>query len=176
MNMSPQQIFGNFGTMQPYRSQQSTFTSEGFVSLGGEHAWANRMGREMVLCLHNQLRWANLNLDIDLNTLLKSISYRSIDGRDVSLEPLPYHPKHDQSLVMKYLSYYSHLRSECTAMSNGMNSNNGKFKIESKLIRLPCSKLSSQPNDVVSSLRLQTRVCTMIIQSHPISKAFWEER
>ena len=116
MNVSPQQIFGNFGTMQPYRAQQSTFTSEGFVSLGGEHAWANRMGREMVLCLHNQLRWANLNLDIDLNTLLKSISYTSIDGREVSLEPLPYHPRHDQSLVMKYLSYYSHLRSECTAM------------------------------------------------------------
>jgi hypothetical protein len=116
MNVSPQQIFGNFGTMQPYRSQQSTFTSDGFSSLGGEHGWANQMGREMVLCLHNQLHWANLKLDIDLNTILNSISYTSIDGREVSLEPLLYHPIHNKSLVMKYLSYYSHLLSECTAM------------------------------------------------------------
>lgn len=116
MNMSPLQLFGNFGASQPNRLKQNNFASHGFVSLGGEHPWANRMGREAVLAFYNELRSANLSSSIDFDDLLKSISYSSISGTQVSLDPLPYHPIQNQSTVKKNLSYYSYLRSECNAM------------------------------------------------------------
>jgi len=115
-NVSPMQLFGNFGASQPHRTRQRTLAVDGYVSLGGERSYVNHMGREAAFQFFNELRSANLSLGIDLDDLLRSITYKSLDGTTVSLDPVSYHPIKDESLIRRYLGHYAYLHSECMAM------------------------------------------------------------
>jgi len=135
LNASPMQLFGNFGAAQPHRTQQRTLAVDGFVSLGGEQSYANRMGREAVFCLFNELRSSNLTLDVDLNKLLQSITYKSINGETIPLDPVSYHPVKDESLIRRYLGYYAYLRSECMAMYIFIDRHDFKEQLKGYLIQ-----------------------------------------
>lgn len=126
MNMTPTKLFGNFGAAQPHRTTQRTFSDDGFVSLGGLNSWANRMGREAVLEFYNNLCLSNLDLNIDLDALIQSITYKSINEDNIALLPLPYHPIKDSALIKQYISYYAYLQYECTEMHVQVNRSNYK--------------------------------------------------
>ena len=78
LNATPSQLFGNFGSAQPHKTGQLTFSKHGQVTLGNQEDWANRMGREAVGSLFNYLAYCNLDLNIDVNELLQKISFNGI--------------------------------------------------------------------------------------------------
>jgi hypothetical protein len=80
MNMTPAQMFGNFGAAQPHKLGQLNFATHGQVILGGKDVWAHRLGQELVASFWNQLQYCDLDLNIDPNILLQLISYTDKEG------------------------------------------------------------------------------------------------
>ena len=115
MNMTPAQMFGNFGAAQPHKLGQRNFATHGQVILGGKDAWANRLGRELVASFWNQLQYCDLDLNIDPDILLQSISYTDKEGAVKRLGPLPYHPCNDAKHLKQWRGYYQWYRMECAA-------------------------------------------------------------
>lgn len=114
MNITPSQLFGNFGSAKPHKTGQHTFAKHGQVILGNQADYANRLGREIVGSFFNQLAECNLDLNIDVNTLLQSISFRSNkDGFSTPLKPLPFHPINNAGVIADYRGYYQHYRKQC---------------------------------------------------------------
>jgi hypothetical protein len=117
MNTTPSQLFGNFGSAQPHKTGQHTFSKHGQVTLGDQEDWANRMGREIISSFFNQLRHCNLDLNLDVSELLQSISFkRNKDGVSVPLQPLPYHPVKDAGQIALYRGYYKHYQMQCLSL------------------------------------------------------------
>lgn len=117
MNVTPSQLFGNFGSVQPHKTGQHTFARQGQVTLGDQDDFSHRMGWESVAALVNQLAQCNLSLRLDVNTLLQNITYkRNEDGVEVPLRPFPYHPIRDAEHIALYRAYYQHYRDQCKSL------------------------------------------------------------
>lgn len=108
MNFTPSQLFGNFGAAQPHKTLQHTFAKHGQVTLGNREEWANRSGREAVSLFQNFLSQNNLQLNLDINDLIQSISFENQAGAPVALKPLPYHPVEDAAKIALWKGYYQH--------------------------------------------------------------------
>jgi len=117
MNTTPSQLFGNFGSAQPHKTGQHTFSKHGQVTLGDQDDWANRLGREILGSFYNQLSQCNLDLNLDVNDLLQHISFkRNQDGVSIPLKTLPYHPVQDADHIAFYRGYYQHYREQCLSL------------------------------------------------------------
>ncbi|KAK7021472.1 hypothetical protein R3P38DRAFT_2533438 [Favolaschia claudopus] len=80
------------GPELPPKQRFRGYATHGQEILGGQEAWANRMGWELVAQLWNGLQQCNLDLGVDVDTLLQSISFKSPEGNSVQLQPLPLSP------------------------------------------------------------------------------------
>ena len=117
MNATPSQLFGNFGSAQPHKTNQLTFATHGQVTLGGQDAHANRLGREALGSFFNHLAHCNLDLNTDVNEVLQKITYkRHQDGASVPLKALPYHPVKDIDHITLWRGYYQHYRDQCLSL------------------------------------------------------------
>lgn len=117
MNMTPAQTFGNFAAAQPHKKSQTTFSTHGQVALGGKEAWANRLGREMVFSLWNQLQLCNLDLNLRPNELLQQISFTNSDGNVIRLKPFAYDPVQDSDKIKLWNGYYKWYQLQCDSMN-----------------------------------------------------------
>lgn len=120
MNMTPAQKFGNFAAAQPHKTGQSDFATDGEITLGGKEAWANRLGREIVFSMWNQLQYCNLDLGIDPNEILGAIKFENNNGEQVSLKPFPYHPIRDARQIQLLRGYYAWYHQQCASMAMGI--------------------------------------------------------
>lgn len=120
MNMTPAQKFGNFASAQPHKTRQSDFATDGVISLGGQDAWANRLGREIIYGMWNQLQQCNLDFDIDLDVILQAISYKNQEDKVTSLKPLPYNPIRDGTKLKLWRGYYAWYYQQCASMDMGI--------------------------------------------------------
>lgn len=117
MNMTPAQTFGNFAAAQPHKKSQTTFSTHGQVALGNKEAWANRLGREMVFSLWNQLQLCNLDLNLRPNELLQQISFTASDGNEIQLKPFAYDPVQDSDKIKLWNGYYKWYQLQCDSMN-----------------------------------------------------------
>ncbi|KAJ6608479.1 hypothetical protein B0H10DRAFT_1955363 [Mycena sp. CBHHK59/15] len=69
--------FGNFEADQHQLCIQDNFATHGQEILGGQESWANRLRREIFYQMWNQLQTCNLDLEIDPNDLMQSITFRN---------------------------------------------------------------------------------------------------
>ncbi|KAJ7703712.1 hypothetical protein B0H17DRAFT_1175810 [Mycena rosella] len=95
---------------------QRDFETHGQEILGGQEPWANRMGREIVQGFWNQLQHCNLDLGIDINRLLQSITFKNDFGADINLKPLPWHPVKDADSIARQRGHYEFFRQQCERM------------------------------------------------------------
>ncbi|KAJ7710324.1 hypothetical protein B0H17DRAFT_1123484 [Mycena rosella] len=116
MSMTPSVRFGNFGPEQHHLAIQRDFATHGQEILGGQEPWANRMGREIVQGFWNQLQHCNLDLGIDINHLLQSITFKNDSGADINLKPLPRHPVKDADSIARQRGHYEFFRQQCERM------------------------------------------------------------
>ncbi|KAJ7614215.1 hypothetical protein B0H17DRAFT_1341239 [Mycena rosella] len=116
MSMTPSVRFGNFGPEQHHLAIQRDFETHGQEILGGQEPWANRMGREIVQGFWNQLQHCNLDLGIDINHLLQSITFKNDSGADINLKPLPWHPVKDADSIARQRGHYEFFRQQCERM------------------------------------------------------------
>ena len=108
MNMSPPTLFGNYGSSQAHKAKQKNFSQHGLMTLGGQDSYSNRHAREIVYDFWNALQYCDLDLSLDLAAIFNSLSYKDHKtGTSVSLQPLPFHPKHDENFVRHMLSLYA---------------------------------------------------------------------
>jgi hypothetical protein len=134
MNMTPAQMFGNFGAAQPHKIGQRNFATHGQVILGGQDTWANHHGREQVASFWNSLQHCNLDLHIDPDILLQSISYTDKEGIVKRLKPFPYHPSNDDSTIKLWRGYYQWHHMECAAMHIPMEKTDFRARQEATCI------------------------------------------
>jgi hypothetical protein len=112
--MTPSVRYGNFGAEQRHLSIQRDYATNGEDILGGQEAWANRMGREIVYGLWNQLQLCNLDLEVDIDKdILQKISFKNKSGENVPLQPLPYHPVNDADAIALKRGNFEYLRRLC---------------------------------------------------------------
>ncbi|KAJ7828528.1 hypothetical protein B0H13DRAFT_2117596 [Mycena leptocephala] len=114
LSMTPSVRFGNFGPEQPVKVRD--FATHGQEILGGQEAWANRMGREIIYDFWNKLQHCNLDLGTDIGDLLKSISFKNDEGRSINLQQLPFHPIHNAEEVASKRAQFEYLRLRCASM------------------------------------------------------------
>ncbi|KAK6995659.1 hypothetical protein R3P38DRAFT_2489699, partial [Favolaschia claudopus] len=108
MSMTPSVRFGNCGPELPPKQRFRDYATHGQEILGGQEAWANRMGRELVAQLWNGLQQCNLDLGVDVDTLSQSISFKGPEGNSVQLEPLPLHPLLDREKISRMRSQFEY--------------------------------------------------------------------
>ncbi|KAJ7698284.1 hypothetical protein B0H17DRAFT_1129809 [Mycena rosella] len=116
MFMTPSVRFGNCAPEQHHLAIQRDFATHGQEILGGQEPWANRMGREIIYAFWNKLQLCNLDLGIDLNKIIQSISFKDKDSHDIPLQPLPFHPVDDAKHIALYRGYFEYYRQQCAHM------------------------------------------------------------
>jgi len=108
MNMSPSTLFGNYSSSQVHKEKQKNFAQHGLVTMGGQDSYSNRHAREIIYDFWNALQYCDLDLSLDIDQIFRSLSYRdSKSGTSISLQPLPFHPKHDELFIRRMLSFYA---------------------------------------------------------------------
>ncbi|KAJ6596545.1 hypothetical protein B0H10DRAFT_2441881 [Mycena sp. CBHHK59/15] len=113
MSMTPSVRFGNVGPELPANVRD--FATHGQEILGGQEPWANRMGREIIYNFWNQLQLCNLDLEIDIDTLLQSITFNNSAAERIHLKPLPFHPKRDAEAIALKRGHFEYLRQRCAS-------------------------------------------------------------
>ncbi|KAJ6628415.1 hypothetical protein B0H10DRAFT_1940587 [Mycena sp. CBHHK59/15] len=113
ISMTLSQRFSNFGADQHHLSIQRNFATHSQEILGGQESWANRLGREIFYQMWNQLQTCNLNLEIDPNDLMQSITFRNSSGQKIPLKSLPFHPVKDAERIALWRGYYEYFRLQC---------------------------------------------------------------
>ncbi|KAF8188550.1 hypothetical protein K438DRAFT_2019292 [Mycena galopus ATCC 62051] len=108
MSMTPSVRFGNIGPELPTGLRD--FATHGQEILGGQEPWANRMGREIIFGFWNQLQLCNLDLDVDIDHLMQSITFKNSAGEQVHLKPLPFHPVKDAEMIARKRGHFEYLR------------------------------------------------------------------
>jgi len=158
MNMSPSTLFGNYGASQVHKEKQKNFAQHGLMTLGGQDAYSNRHAREIIYDFWNALQYCNIDLGLDLDTIFNSLSYKdSKTSRSVSLQPLPFHPKRDESLIRHMLSLYAwHKKEEqiyfFPLARSHLSQNRKKYSKPSlRLPRRPLATISEETVDEMHS-------------------------
>ncbi|KAJ6610780.1 hypothetical protein B0H10DRAFT_1953587 [Mycena sp. CBHHK59/15] len=113
ISMTLSQRFNNFGADQHHLSIQRNFATHSQEILGGQESWANRLRREIFYQMWNQLQTCNLNLEIDPNDLMQSITFRNSSGQKIPLKSLPFHPVKDAERIALWHGYYEYFRLQC---------------------------------------------------------------
>lgn len=114
MSMTPSVRFGNFGPEQNVHPRD--FATHGQEILGGQEPWANRMGREIIYNFWNQLQLCNLDLGLDINDVLTSITFQNSNGEHVPLRDLPFHPIHQAEHIVTMRGHFEYLRQRCSKL------------------------------------------------------------
>lgn len=116
LNVSPPTHFGNYGSSHVHKDQQKNFGFHGLGILGNEEAFANKLAREIVYNFWNSLQVCNLDLDLDLNRLFESISFRGYqDNTRKCILPPKYLPDQHKQLIQKFTSLWAWHVSEAEA-------------------------------------------------------------
>ncbi|PPR06208.1 hypothetical protein CVT24_000641, partial [Panaeolus cyanescens] len=97
--------FGNLSTSKTPESYL-TFGSNGPATLGSFSDSANRLAREAVFNFYNSLCLSNLGFTLNLNELMKHITFTNSDGTTISMQSLPFNPQHQHEEIKRLLSLY----------------------------------------------------------------------
>jgi hypothetical protein len=113
MAISPPSHFGNQGAYVPHKVKSLNYSEHGQHILGTRDDAKNRLGRDFVRLLSNQLEVSGLRLNMPLNDLLKQITYETEEGREVSLKPQRFNIFDDEDTICTWRGYYQFHRQQC---------------------------------------------------------------
>ncbi|KAF4581535.1 hypothetical protein EYR38_002864 [Pleurotus pulmonarius] len=109
--------FGNANVTLEHQVMQRNFADHGMHVLGGQKAYANRLGRELFYGFFNALNKCNLKLSIAPDDILGHITYEDdeVEGKETPLLPSPpgFHPVHDRDHLSAMRAHYRWYMAEC---------------------------------------------------------------
>lgn len=117
MNSSPPTGFGNYHVHASHKAQQQNFATHGGATLGPPAAYANRMAREAIYSFYNTLCLSGLDLNLDLNDIMKTISFKDPDtNSQLNMECLPFNPSQssDSFRIRRYQALFQWYLNECS--------------------------------------------------------------
>ena len=164
MNASPLTGFGNYRVQAPYKAQQQSFATHGGATLGPPAAYANRMAREAIYDFYNSLCLSGLDLNLDLNDIMKAISFKDPDTESkLSMDCLPFNPSQasESFRIRRYQSFFQWYLNECSQY----------------YIRITKDELRNYKKNMknMQALRTSAPISTAQLRDHPESATVSED-
>ncbi|KAJ3531529.1 hypothetical protein NMY22_g8116 [Coprinellus aureogranulatus] len=114
VNFSPPTFFGNL--VPSHRDNALNLMQHAATAMGGPVPHARWVAREIVMQFWNSLQLANLDMAIDINDLMESLS-TVINGKKIDMGSLPYHPINDREQIQEYMGYWAFYYDICEKMA-----------------------------------------------------------